>query len=292
MSFTIFTDTSANLPTKWLKENNISAIPFSYFIDDEECACTDTDEFDYEAYYGEMRKGKMVTTSQINPQKYVDNFEPVLKEGKDIMYIGMSSGVSGSFRSASIAKTQLEEEYPDRKIVLIDTLGASLGEGIIVIRANEYKSQGMSIDEIADKLTEYIKCIYQVFTVDDLMYLKRSGRISNVTAVVGTVLNIKPLLKGNEFGKIVSFAKERGRKKAIEAMAKRYDTMGVNHSDQLVCIAHADCEEDAKYLESLVKANNPPKEILTVKFEPVTGSHVGPGMLAIFFEGDRDIRTK
>ena len=292
MSFKIFTDTSANLPTKWLNENNVSVIAFSYYIEGKEYSCLDTDSFDDKEFYSMMKKGVEITTSQINPQKYIDNFEPYIKDGNDILYVGMSSGISGSYKSSQIAITELSDKYSDRKICSIDTLGASLGEGLVVMKAVECLNQGLSLDETIENLNNYVKCLYQVFTVDDLMFLKRSGRISNLTAVVGTVLNIKPLLKGNENGQIVSFAKERGRKNALNAMAKKYDTLGVDYENQTVCIAHAGCEEDAAYLEDLINKSNPPKEILTVAYEPVTGSHVGPGTLALFFTGASDVRIK
>ena len=292
MSFKIFTDTSANLPTKWLNENNVSVIAFSYYIEGKEYSCLDTDSFDDKEFYSMMKKGVEITTSQINPQKYIDNFEPYIKDGNDILYVGMSSGISGSYKSSQIAITELSDKYSDRKICSIDTLGASLGEGLVVMKAVECLNQGLSLDETIENLNNYVKCLYQVFTVDDLMFLKRSGRISNLTAVVGTVLNIKPLLKGNENGQIVSFAKERGRKNALNAMAKKYDTLGVDYENQTVCIAHAGCEEDAAYLENMIKENNPPKDILTVAYEPVTGSHVGPGTLALFFTGASDVRIK
>lgn len=292
MPFSIVTDTSANLPTPWLEANEIRVLPFHYTINGRELACLDTVAFNGTAYYTAMRNGVGVTTSQINPQAYIDCFEPLLKAGQDILFIGMSSGISGSYQSAQMAMAQLRESYPDRQFRLVDTLGASLGEGILVMRAVEMKNQGMGLSEIARELLTLRRNMCQIFMVDDLMFLKKTGRVSGAVALVGTMLQIKPLLKGNEKGQIVTYAKARGRRKAIEALAKHYDELVVDAPSQVVGIAHADCEKDADLLAALLMRNHPPKRILTVMYEPVTGSHVGPGTIALFFLGDGDVRSK
>ena len=292
MSFSVFTDTSANLPTPWLQENEVGVIPFSYTINGCEMACMDTVAFNGTAFYNAMRNGIGVTTSQINPQAYIDNFEPVLQAGQDILFVGMSSGISGSFQSAQIAMAQLRESFPDRELRMVDTLGASLGEGILVMEAAKFKKQGLGLSETAKRLLAMRRNMCQIFMVDDLMFLKRTGRVSSAAALVGTMLQIKPLLKGNETGRIVTFAKARGRRKAIEALAKRYDELVVDAANQVVGIAHADCENDADLLATLLMRSHPPRQILSVMYEPVTGSHVGPGTLALFFMGDSDVRSR
>ncbi len=292
MSFVIATDTSANLPSDWLTEKDIGVLPFSYYMNEKEYNCLDTNAFDGGAFYGDIRNGVRVTTSQVTPQSYVEHFRPFLENGEDVLFVGMSSGISGSYRCAEIAAEELKQAFPDRKLRLVDTLGASLGEGILVISAADCREKGMTVDETADFLLTERKKMCQVFTVDDLMHLRRGGRLSNMSAVIGVVLHIKPLLKGNEQGKIVTFEKVRGRKKSIEALAQRYDELVRNEGEQVVGIAHADCEQDAAYLAQLLQKNHPPKEILTVMYEPVTGSHVGPGALALFFLGDEDVRSK
>lgn len=292
MSFAIVTDTSANLPTPWLRANDVTVIPFSYTINGREMSCMDTEAFNGTAYYTAMRNGVGVSTSQINPQAYIDSFEPLLQAGSDILFIGMSSGISGSFQSAQMAMAQLRESYPDREFRLVDTLGASLGEGLLVMRAAEWKRQGLGLSEIAKRLLALRRNMCQIFMVDDLMFLKKTGRVSGAVALVGTMLQIKPLLKGNEKGQIVTYAKARGRRKAIEALAKHYDELVADAGSQVVGIAHADCEKDADLLATLLMRNHPPKSILTVMYEPVTGSHVGPGTLALFFLGDSDVRAK
>jgi len=292
LTYSIVTDTSANLPTAYTTAQGITVVPFSYFADGQEFTCTDTETFDGKAYYDAIRHGTAVTTSQVNPQRFTEYFEPILKSGSDILFISMSSGISGSYNSACIAAEQLKDQYPDRSLRLIDTLGASLGEGLWVGTALECREKGMSLDETADYISSRLQSMYQVFTVDDLMFLRRTGRLSNATAIVGTVLNIKPILKGNEKGQIVSFQKVRGRKKSIAALAEKYDAFVKDPESQVVGIAHADCPEDAELLASLLRKNHPPKDILIVTYEPVTGAHVGPATLALFFRGEEGVRAK
>lgn len=290
MSFAVVTDTSSNLQNKQIKENDITVIPFSYYVNGLEKTCLDTEAFDGDEYYGEIRRGTKVTTSQVTPQRYIDFFEPMLKEGKDILHVSMSSGISGSCSSARIAAAQMNEEYPQRKIRIIDTLGASLGEGLVALEAVRYRDAGIDIDESVRLLEDMCRRMCQIFTVDDLMHLRRGGRLSNISAIVGTVLNIKPLLKGNEEGKIVAFAKVRGRKHSVQALAEKYDKLVRAPERQTVGIAQAGCREDAETLARLLMRNNPPKDIMIVEYEPVTGAHVGPGALALFFESDENVR--
>lgn len=292
MQYAIITDTSSNIPYKTLVENNVSSVAFSYTTDGvNDLECMAIEEFDGKDYYGRIKEGLKVTTSQITPQKFKDVMEPLLKDGQDILYIGMSSGISGAYGSSVIATNELKEKYPERKILTIDTRAASLGEGIAVFQAIENRKNGMSIDDSYNMICKLCDRIYQVFTVDSLMHLKRTGRLSNASAVLGTVLNIKPLLKGNEKGQIVNFAKCRGMKKAIEAMAEKYDTLVKGPENQIVGIAHSDNDEMADYLITLLNKNKAPKEILKVCYEPVTGAHVGPGTVALFFLGDENVRA-
>ena len=290
--FRIVTDTSSNLPTAYLQAENITVIPFTFHTESGEQSCMDTASFDAKAFYTAMRNGEKVTTSQIPPQRFVDNIRPMLENGEDVLFVSMSSGISGSYASGQIAARQLREEFPDRKLLLVDTYSASLGEGLLVMRAVNCRREGMCIDETYKTLRALRHRMAQIFTVDDLRYLRRTGRLSNLEAAVGTVLQIKPLLKGDPQGKIVCFAKLRGRQRAIEAIAKRYEELVVDAQDQTVGIAHADCAPDAQILASLLRrSSKPPKNILMVDYEPVTGSHVGPGALALFFLADENVRN-
>lgn len=292
MSFTILTDTSANLPSAYLKEHDVDVVPFTYYIKDKPYSCLDTEGFDAKKFYKAMRMGAEIKTSQINLYSYLEFFEPYLKRGEDILMICMSSGISGSFDCAELARKELSVRYPGRRIKLVDTLAASLGEGIFVIKAVELRDSGCDLSETYNTIQEQVKQMYQVFTVDDLMYLKKTGRLTGSAAIVGNMLHVKPLLKGNENGEIVNFSKTIGRKRAIDGLAQRYDRLVRNPEEQVVGIAHADCEEDAELLAQLLNKKHPPKEILTVMYEPVTGSHVGPGTLALFFLGDDNVRLR
>lgn len=290
MSFAVVTDTSANLQNKHIAENNIHVVPFSYYVEGVEHTCLDTEAFNGDEYYAMIKAGANVTTSQVPPQRFVDCFEPLLKEGKDIILVSMSSGISGSCNSARMAAAQLLEDYPERKIAIVDTRGASLGEGLVALKAAQLRDEGKSFEEAIPVLENMVECMCQIFTVDDLMHLRKGGRLSNLSAVVGTVLQIKPILIGNDEGKIVAIAKIRGRKRSIEDLAARYDKFVEDHANSVVGIAQAGCRGDAEHLIELLNKNKPPKEIICVEYEPVTGSHVGPGALALFFVSHEGIR--
>ena len=290
MSFKVLTDTSANLPTPVLKQRGIGVIGFCYYINGDEYSCLDTEQFDSKAFYDAIRGGTKVSTSLISPDKYRQAFEECVSSGEDVVYVGMSSGISGSFSVAVSVAGELMDQYPGRRIETVDTLGASLGEGFFALMAADARDAGCGAEETADELRRRVPEMCQVFTVDDLMHLRNTGRLSNAAAWVGTVLNLKPLLKGNTEGKIVSFAKALGRRRSIDMIADRYDKLVRDSDNQTIGIAHADCPADVQYLIKLLNRNHPPKDIMLVDYEPVTGSHVGPGALALFFMGDAEFR--
>ena len=292
MRFVAITDTSGNLPNEQVQQADLQDIALAYCINGKEYTRLDSDKFCGEAFYAQIKDGMKVTTSQISPQQYSDFFEPWLQQGQDVVFVCMSSGISGSCNSARIGAQMLLEQYPERQIEVVDTLGASLGEGLVALEAARLRDEGLGAKEAAAQLRDLVQRMFNVFTVDDLLHLRRGGRLSTVAAIVGMVLNIQPLLKGNEEGKIVSFAKVRGRKKSIEELAARYDKLVVEPEKQTVGIAQAGCREDAAYLAELLNRNRPPKEILTVEYEPVTGSHVGPGALALFFVSHDKVRSE
>ncbi len=283
--YTILTDTSANLPTPLLREQNILTLPFTFYANGQDHTCTDTTIFDDQAYYQAIAEGMRVSTSQITPQTYTDIMQPILEQGSDLLFIGMSSGISGSFASARIAAEQLRQEYT-QDIILIDSLGASLGEGLLVLYAARCRAQGMTIAQTAAEIQNRRHFMCQVFTVDDLAYLRATGRLSSIRAAVGTLLKIKPILKGDAEGKIVSFARAKGRRQALHALAEQYESLAIEPQNQTIGIAHAGCPEDAAWLTERLRRNKPPRDILTVAYEPVTGAHVGPGAIALFFLGD------
>lgn len=280
----IFTDTSANLPASYIQKYALRVIPLTYLIDGVEAHQDPTVDFDGKAYYNAMRSGTSVTTAMINIAGFLEPLREVLAAGDDAIYIGMSGGISGTAQAAVIAAGELTEKYPARKIVTIDTYAASLGEGLQVLEAARMIEEGKSLDEIKAYLLSRRPHMCQFFTVDDLAYLKRGGRISSATALIGTVLSIKPILRGDETGHIVSCGKVRGMKRAYQELANYYDGRALDKSEMLG-IAHADNEEGAQALIALLRDKGFTGECLNVVYEPVTGAHVGPGTVALFFYG-------
>ena len=278
----LFTDTSANLPAEIIDEYGIEVVPFSYTIDGVEYISER--EFDGNAFYAAMRAGSEVKTSMVNAGTFIERFKTALDAGKDVLYIGMSGGISGTANAALMAKQELDEEYPDRKIVVIDTLAASLGEGLFVIKAAEQLKDGVALDAIEEAIRAQVPSMCQSFTVDDLKYLKNTGRVSGAAAIIGNVLSIHPILIGDYEGKIVVKAKVRGMKRTLDALAERYAELALSKTET-IGIAHADNEEGKAYLVQRLRDKGLTGKCLSVCYEPVTGSHVGPGTVALFFFG-------
>ena len=284
MSFHIWTDTSANLPAAMCRLLGIKVLPFHFSHNGggEEC-CLDTDAFPYDDYYEDLKAGGTATTSMINPEAYREVFEQEAKAGQDVLYIGMSSGISGAYGASVLAAREVAEMYPDRCVEVFDTKGASLGEGLLVLAAQKLQKAGADLQKVLRELDRLRSHMMQVFTVDDLMYLKRGGRISRMKAVIASVLNIKPILRGDEEGRIVVTNKAVGRKASIRALADDL-IASIDESDACgIGIAQAGCSSDAQTLIDRIRAKLPNLPILTVPYEPVTGSHVGPGALALFY---------
>ena len=288
MSFVITTDTSANLPTAELQWHQLPLLPFSYIADDEEHQCLDITAFDGDAYYEKLRTTP-VTTSMVTMDQYRQVWEPLLSAGQDVLHIGMSSGISGAYQSAVIAARELRQEYPQRRLVVFDTRAASLGEGIQVLYGATCREAGFTLDETVRELTALRPRVRQVFTVDDLMHLRRGGRVSGVAAAVGTALRIKPLLKGDAAGRIVVFSKVQGRKRAVRALAENFAANAEVSGHWPVGIAHAGCRQEALELAAQLQNVDPKARIMVVDYEPVTGSHVGPGALALFYVAREDV---
>ena len=278
----LFTDTSANLPAEIIDEYGIEVVPFSYTIDGVEYI--PEREFDGKAFYAAMRAGSEVKTSMVNAGTFIERFKTALDAGKDVLYIGMSGGISGTANAALMAKQELDEEYPDRKIVVIDTLAASLGEGLFVIKAAEQLKDGVALDAIEEAIRAQVPSMCQSFTVDDLKYLKNTGRVSGAAAIIGNVLSIHPILIGDYEGKIVVKAKVRGMKRTLDALAERYAELALSKTET-IGIAHADNEEGKAYLVQRLRDKRLTGKCLSVCYEPVTGSHVGPGTIALFYPG-------
>lgn len=287
MSYCIFTDSNANLPRKIMEELDIQVLPCHYLLDGERVEYSGViDDFDSKTYYDALRAGRRVTTSLFNQQSFVDHFRPFLEQGQDIIYVGLSSAVSGSYHASTLAAAELMAEFPGRKVRTVDSRGACLGVGILTCMAADLRKEGLSIDAAVSRLNEATDHLCQYFTVENLMYLRRSGRISAASAAVGTLLNIKPLLWGDEQGRIVCVRKCRGRKSAVDAIVEKYRTKAVNPEACRVGISHGDCPEEAQELAERICAIAKPKELLIYPHEPFSGSHSGPGMLALYFFGD------
>ena len=284
--FRVFTDYGANLPSELVRGHGITVLPLRYELDGVAFADYDqaTDTFDGEAYYAKMRAGAEVKTSMTNVGEFAEAFRPVLEAGEDVLYVGMSSGISGTNHAACLAAAGLREEFSGRKIAVVDTRCASLGEGIPVLRAAELREEGHSIEQTEKAVLEMCDHMCQYFTVADLRYLQKGGRISALTAKVGGVLNIKPILQGNEEGRIVMNSKVRGERRAYEALAKIYDELCSDRTAR-IGVAHADNPAGAEELIRRLRELGFTGEALTVCYEPVTGSHVGPGTVAFFFPG-------
>lgn len=284
MSFVVFTDGSANMPAS--KLDGITLLPCTYTVEGvQKEYLGDVDSFDAHAYYEQLRNGCKITTSLLNTHLFLEHFRQVLEQGQDVIYIAMSSGISGTYQAAVMAKEELEEEFPDRFVHIVDSRGCGFGSGLLAIRAAQLSKERVPVRQAAALVDADVPHMCQYFTVDDLNFLKRSGRVSGATAMIGTVLNIKPILYGTEDGHIVSCGKVRGRKKAIEALVDMYAQKQVDAQDRLVAISHGDCLEDAEILAQRIRETAEPKELIIVPHEPFSGAHVGPGMLAVFFYG-------
>ena len=279
----LFTDSAANLPRDFIEKYQIEVIPLTYTVDGKEQNEL-TDIFAGETYYNELRSGSVVKTSMINTEMFKRRFEEQILLGNDIIYVGMSSGISGTINASCVAADELKSKYPNSKIEIIDTLGASLGEGMLVLETAKMIELKLSIENIKKQVKLLVPKMCQCLTVDDLKYLRKSGRISGAAALIGGLLGIHPLLIGNDQGKIVMYSKTRGLKGALESLADRYAKL-VTDKAREIGIAHADNLNGARYLLDCLKKRGFCGSCTTVCYEPVTGSHVGPGAVALFFFG-------
>lgn len=282
--YVIFTDSACDLSVETLKEWGVGYGDLTVCFEGQDKIYANG-EISPKEFYERMRAGEHPKTSAVNLQGFIDVFEPVLAEGKDVLYVGVSSGISTTFNSARMAAQELAEKYPERKLLLVDTLAASAGVALIVYLALEKKKAGASIEENAeylDSLTEK-HCIW--FTVDDLEYLKRGGRVSPAVALVGGLLGVKPVLKMDDEGVLVKVGTVRGRKKSLEALADKFAELASDKTTP-VFISHADSEEDAATLGEMLKARGAKEVTLVTEIGPIIGSHAGPGTIAVFFLGD------
>jgi len=284
--YVIITDSTTDLTEELINELDITVIPMEFNIDGKVYLnYSDERDISYKEFYDFLRNGKNSTTSLINTATFTELFEPILEDGKDILYIAFSSGLSGTYNSSCVAAQMLSEKYTDSKIYTVDSLSASMGEGLLVYHAAKNKKEGMNIDELKDWVENNKLNLCHWFTVDDLHHLKRGGRLSSAAAIVGTMLNIKPVLNVDNEGHLIPVEKVRGRKLSITAMLKMMEKTAINPEEQTIFISHGDCLEEAEFLANLVKEKLNVKDIKMNYIGPVIGSHSGPGTIALFFLG-------
>ena len=285
--FQIVVDSAANIPAELVKKYDIRVISFVNYVNGKKVVCFDPDLTPEEErakgkeYYDAVRAGADVKTGLVSSGDFEDLFRSILEAGDDILYFSLSKNISGTYNSARIAAEELSESFPDRKIRLIDALNASLAQGILAIYASEMRAKGMSLDETADILATYPAKMNGVFTVGDLKYLSKTGRISSSAALVGNLLSIKPILRGNKDGFIVQFKKCRGRKSALNTLVSLVCDNIVNPEEQIIGIAHADAYEDSLYVMEEIRKRVKLRGFINTSYDYCTGSHVGPDTIAL-----------
>lgn len=285
--FLISTDSTASLPAEYIKENNIAIYPLHYIIDGEEYGMDLGKELTDKEFYNSIRNGKMPTTSATNPEYINGVMRKQVEDGYDVLHIGFSGGLSSSFSNAAMCAREIMEENPECKIIVVDSLSAECGQALLVYRAVEMKKQGKSMEEIAAWIEENKLHVVHHFTVDDLFHLMRGGRLSKSSAILGTALNIKPILHVNDEGKLANIAKVRGSKKAMKTLV---DTMLENADSgnmSEIFLSHSDNEEGIRELEAMVKEKYPESLIWILPVSPTVGAHTGVGTLVVSYFGKK-----
>lgn len=283
-NYVITSDTTCDLPLEYTKQYGIDIVPLYYMLDD--IVYGEEINLPLKDFYARMREGKLPTTMAVNPDSTRRHFKEHLSNGKDILHIAFSSGLSSSYNTAYVAGKELAEEFPDRKIIVIDSLCASMGQGLFVHKAVKNRENGMSIEDNADWLEKNKLHVCHQFTVDDLFHLHRGGRVSKATALIGTMINVKPVLHVDNEGKLVSLKNVRGRKKALHSLVENMAQNITGYENDIVFISHGDCREDADYVADLVHERFGIQEFMINYVCPTVGAHSGPGTLALFFMGE------
>ena len=285
-TYQIITDSSCDFNKQQYADLGLSYVPLTLLYKGE-VHDSFTEDHELKAFYDGIRGGEMPTTSAVNPDGWARAMEPALADGKDVLCLAFTSGLSTTYQSAVIAAEELKEKYPDRKINVVDTLCAALGQGLLVWYACKKRDEGLTLDELTAWVEEHKLNICHEVTVNDLDHLKRGGRVSAATAFVGGMLNIKPMIRVDDNGKLETIGKVRGRKTAIEQLVKRFGELSGSQDNETVFIAHGDCPEDAAKLEALIREKHPNvKNVMTGYVGGVIGAHTGPGVLVLFFMGD------
>lgn len=283
-NFTIFTDSACDIKTETLSQWGIENVELSFRFEGEEKEYLNSD-MDISKFYGRMKEGGVAKTAAINPDTFEKEFEKVLSDGKDVLYLAFSSGLSTTCNSARIAADELSSKYPDREIRVVDTLAASAGQGLLVYFAAEKKKEGATLSEIADYIESIKLKLCHWFTVDDLVYLKRGGRVSPAVALIGKALGIKPIMHVDNDGKLIKMGTIRGRNASIVGLCDKYTELSENKEEGTIFISQADCIGDAQKLASMIQEKHGVKTQIITDVGTVIGAHSGPGTLALFFVG-------
>lgn len=284
--FKLITDSTADLPVEYLREHEIACMNLSYILDG--VTYGQGKELEPKAFFDMMRQGKMPTTSQINPEEARTFLHREAQNAEEILYLAFSSGLSGSYNSIRLAAEEVMAECPDCRIVVVDSLCASMGEGLFVHKAVRMREQGKSLDEVREWLEENRLNFVHVFTVDDLFHLYRGGRVSRTAALLGTLAGVKPLLHVDNEGHLINIGKVRGRKKSLKALVDYMEqkTDGYRAGNDMVMISHGDAPEDAEYVRDMIKGRLGVEHFMINSLGPVIGAHTGPGLVALFFMGE------
>lgn len=291
MGYRLFTDVCGDLPISYIeKHQNLSVLPMTVEIEGKEYAIAadpkDPNAIDIHVFYDKLRQGVPAKTAQINVQMFVESFEPVLQAGEDVFYIAFSSGLSGTYNSACVAMNELKEKYPERRIEVVDSLCASMGEGLIVCMAVAKMEEGMPLNELVEYVKEQRQRVHHWVTVDDLTHLRRGGRVSGAVALIGTVLGIKPILMVDADGKLPAVDKVQGRKRALKYLVDKMEAEVAKPIVEPVLLSHGDAEADAKFVAGLVKQRLGVDVMMVNHISPIVGGHSGPGTMALFFISD------
>ncbi len=284
MSYKIITDTCCDFPADMYKELDLEVVRLSVLYKGENY--TEYTEAWLKDMFDGLRSGEKASTSAVNPEGWATVIEPVLEAGQDALVLTFSSGLSTTYQSAVIAAQELKEKYPERTINVVDTLCASLGQGLLVWYACQKRDAGMTLEELTSWVEENKLHLCHWVIADDLMHLKRGGRISTATAVAGTLLQIKPVIHVDDEGKLINVAKARGRKAAIQTLCNKVGELGIADANDTIFICHGDCLEDAQTLEAMLKEKYGTKNVFIYYIGAVIGSHTGPGVMAVFFLGE------
>lgn len=283
--YRIVTDSTTDITPGMIQDLGITVIPLCFTLEGQTHQNIPGGGMPIADFYGKLRAGSTSTTAQVNAEEFIEAFSPILEAGEDVLYIAFSSGLSGTCQSAMIAKRQLAERFPGRRVEVFDSLAASMGEGLLVYLAAQQKKAGASLDAALQWLVENVLHLCHWFTVDDLNHLKRGGRVSAATALVGTMLGIKPVLHVDDEGHLVPVSKVRGRRQSLDELVRKMEETAIDPAGQTVFISHGDCLEDAQYVEKRIREKLGVRDFHMNFIGPVIGAHSGPGTVALFFLG-------